>query len=206
MSIKDQTLTFAAICQVAHLVQKFSRTGDINQDDLAVLLSSIVITSPTSTLEVYGDDTGNLAAGLKLLMTHLGDNSKKKDPEFTRYIVAILSLERKLTRNPKKLAELGKRIEQAKRQISHYAIDSETLLASFASIYSDIVSPLGTKIQVAGNPEILKQTASQHKIRALLLAGVRAAVLWRQVGGQRRKILFARSKILECAQQLIHQI
>ena len=90
--------------------------------------------------------------------------------------------------------------------MSHYEINSETLVSSIASIYSDIISPLGTPIQVAGEPSILKQSINQHKIRALLLAGVRSAVLWRQVGGKRRNILFSRSKIVECAESLLKQI
>ena len=72
-----------------------------------------------------------------------------------------------------------------------------------ASIYSDIISPLGTPIQVAGNPEILKQSINQHKIRALLLAGIRSAVMWRQLGGKRRNIIFSRGKIIECAESLL---
>ena len=98
---------------------------------------------------------------------------------------------------------LGDRITQSQRQLAHYEITSDTLISSLASIYSDLISPLGTPIQVAGEPAILKQTVNQHRIRALLLAGIRSSVLWRQVGGNRRSILFSRSKVVECAEQLL---
>ncbi|MBL4823491.1 MAG: DUF489 family protein, partial [Colwellia sp.] len=107
---------------------------------------------------------------------------------------------------PKQLTLLGERIEATKRQLDHYSITSETLIASFASIYSDIISPLGARIQVAGEPNILKQTANQHKIRALLLAGIRSTVLWRQVGGKRRRIIFSRNKLVKTAKQLLSTI
>jgi len=215
--MNDQTITFAAICQAAHLVQQVSRTGKIDENELAVLLKSITQTSPQNTLAVYGDDLLNLKPGLELLINHLGDSSgannnanakgnKVKDPELTRYIISLINLERKLLKQPKKLALLGERIDASKRQLAHYDITSETLISSFASIYSDIISPLGARIQVTGNPEILKQNENQHKIRALLLAGIRAAVLWRQVGGKRRNILFSRSKIVKNAQQLLNTI
>jgi len=204
--IKEQTLTFAVLCQVAHLVQSLSRSGQINEDDLTVLLRSITITSPQNTLEVYGGKLSNIKQGLELIVTHLGGKSQHKDPEFTRYIVSLLNLERQLSKKPKQLNLLGERIEQTNRQLEHFDITSDTLLASFASIYSDIISPIGTRIQVAGEPEILKQNINQHKIRSLLLSGVRAAVLWRQVGGQRRKILFGRAKIVECAQSMLKEI
>ena len=101
---------------------------------------------------------------------------------------------------------MGERINATERQREHYAITSETLIASFASIYSDIISPLGHKIQVTGEPSILKQNVNQYKIRALLLAGIRAAVLWRQVGGKRRHILFSRKKIVDTAKSLLNRI
>lgn len=204
--LREQTLTFAVICQVAHLVQTLSRSGKVSEEDLELLLKSITITSPKNSLEVYGGDLRYIEKGLQLLVTHLGGKSQSKDPEFTRYIVSLINLERQLNKKPQQLSELGNRIDQTQRQLDHFAMTSDTLLASFASIYSDIISPLGARIQVAGDPEILKQTINQHKIRALLLSGVRAAVLWRQVGGQRRKILFSRSKIVECAQQMLKEI
>lgn len=199
----QQTYTFAAIFQVAKLVQQVARTGQIDDAALTTLLSSTLVTSPDEPLDVYGGEIANLRLGLQTLSEQLGDQNKAKDPEITRYIVSLLALERKLSKNAKALASLGERLEQAKRQTEHYAINSETLLASLASIYSDVISPIATKIQISGEPTILKQNINQHKIRALLLAGVRSAVLWRQLGGKRRTILFARSKIVDCAQTLL---
>ena len=61
--MKEQTFTFAVICQVASLVQKLSRTGQIDDDELTVLLRSITITSPQNTLEVYGGELKNIKHG-----------------------------------------------------------------------------------------------------------------------------------------------
>jgi len=202
--MKKQTITLAAICQTAYLVQKLSRRGEISQDDMAVMLNSILITSPENTLAVYGGELANLKVGLETLIGHLGNQSKTKDPELTRYVVSLISLERRLKSSS--MQQLAQRIEQTQRQLAHYDINSDTILASLASIYSEIISPLGSPIQVAGDANILKQEINQHKIRALLLAGIRATVLWRQVGGKRRNILFARSKLVDCAQELLNQI
>lgn len=202
------------MCQVAYLVQQVSRKGhaltEQDHDNLAILLNSITETSPENALAVYGGKMFNIKKGFELLIEHLGDSASKKDkvkdPEFTRYIISLINLERRLAKQPKQLAELGERIEASKRQLEHYEITSETLISSFASIYSDIISPLGARIQVTGEPSILKQSVNQHKIRALLLAGIRAAVLWRQVGGKRRTILFSRNKLVNTAKQLINTI
>lgn len=205
-NLEKQTITMAAVCQVAALVQKIARSGANIDDELKVMLESIIITSPDNTLEVYGNDISHLKMGLTALIEQLGNQTKQKDPELTRYVVSLLGLERRLANKRNQLSLLGERIEQCQRQLAHYEIDSDTLIASLASIYSDLLSPLGTPIQVAGEPERLKQTSNQHKIRALLLAGIRSSVLWRQVGGKRRNILFGRSKLVACAEQLLKQI
>ncbi|MGJ8693187.1 MAG: high frequency lysogenization protein HflD [Thalassotalea sp.] len=203
MNLTQQTYTLAAIFQIAKHVQSVARSGKIEHDALETMLASTLVTSPDDSLDVYGGSLSNLSLGLTTLIDQLGNESKSKDPELTRYIVCLLALERKLTKNSKLMATLAARIEQAKRQTDHFEITSETLLASLASIYSDVVSPIGTKIQIAGDPTLLKQTNNQHKIRALLLAGIRSVVLWRQLGGKRRNIIFARSKILACAKDLL---
>jgi len=210
--MKDQTITLAAICQVAYQVQQVSRTGQITDEEFGVLLQSIIETSPVNTLAVYGGELNNIKKGIELLISHLGNDSdttssnKQKDPEFTRYIISLINLERRLAKQPKQLSALGERINATERQLEHFALTSDTLIASFASIYSDVISPLGHKIQVTGEPSILKQSVNQYRIRALLLAGIRAAVLWRQVGGKRRHILFSRKKIVDTAKALLNTI
>ncbi len=42
----------------------------------------------------------------------------------------------------------------------------------------------------------LQQTDNAAKIRALLLAGIRSARLWRQLGGHRWQLIFSRRKLL----------
>ncbi|MGB2740422.1 MAG: high frequency lysogenization protein HflD [Cognaticolwellia sp.] len=205
-SIEKQTITMAAICQASALVQKVARTGSIAEPDLALMLNSIMKTSPDSILDVYDNDVSHLTLGLKTLIEQLGSQTKEKDPELTRYVVSLLGLERRLANKKNQFSLLGERIEQSQRQLAHYDITSDTLIASLASIYSDLLSPIGTPIQVAGEPSLLKQQSNQHKIRALLLAGVRSSVLWRQVGGKRRNILFGRTKMVACAQQLLKEI
>lgn len=205
-NLEKQTITMAAICQASVLVQKIARTGSIEEAELAIMLNSIMVTSPESILEVYSNDIAHLKSGLNALIEQLGNQTKHKDPELTRYVVSLLGLERRLAKKKNQLSLLADRIEQSQRQLAHYDITSETLIASLASIYSDLLSPIGTPIQVAGEPSMLKQQNNQHKIRALLLAGIRSSVLWRQVGGKRRNILFGRTKMVACAQQLLKEI
>ncbi|MNT00829.1 High frequency lysogenization protein HflD [compost metagenome] len=50
---------------------------------------------------------------------------------------------------------------------------------------------------VQGNPHYLGQAGVVAEIRALLLAAVRAAVLWRQLGGSYWDFLLSRKAMVE---------
>lgn len=77
--------------------------------------------------------------------------------------------------------------------------DDPAVMASLAHAYSQTISRLNPRILVHGDPERLNDTDTANRIRALLLAGIRAAVLWRQTGGSRLKLLFRRKRIVESA-------
>ncbi|NMS48432.1 high frequency lysogenization protein HflD, partial [Vibrio parahaemolyticus] len=126
--------------------------------------------------------------------------------EITRYIISLMALERKLSSRNDAMSQLGDRIQMAKRQSEHFELLDDQMISNLASIYLDVVSPIGPRIQVTGTPSVLQQTASQHKVRALLLSGIRSAVLWRQVGGKRRHLIFGRKKMVEQAQILLARL
>jgi len=195
----ERTMAFAGILQAIGQVQYLARHGESDKDAIAATLNTILVTEPESTADVYQDKT-ILDNGYQLIQNQLGDGSNK-DVETTRYLVGVLTLERKLARSPNGLGMLAERINQVHRQLAHFAITDEQVLANFASIYSDVISELGPKLQISGNPDCLKQPQVQHKIRALLLAAMRSAVLWRQLGGKRRHLVFARKAIFDTAKQ-----
>lgn len=199
---QEQHLALAGVCQSASLVQAIARKGEAQSSAVEASLSSILVTSPENTQQVFGS-LQNLQIGFTTLVSQLDSDNKLKDTEVTRYIASILSLERKLSRNNKALNELGERVSHVQRQLAHLDFENNQITTNLASIYTDILSPLATKIQVAGNPQNLSIEANQKRIRALLLAGVRAAVLWRQLGGKRRQILLNRKTLLVSARNAL---
>jgi len=70
-------------------------------------------------------------------------------------------------------------------------------------LYAAQISPLGPKVLVQGNPVYLAQPQVVSEVRATLLAALRAAVLWRQVGGSYWDFLFSRRKMVEAARELL---
>ncbi|MPW29568.1 high frequency lysogenization protein HflD [Agarivorans sp. B2Z047] len=204
-AINDRVIAFAGICQAAKLVQDVARTSNCEEAGLKTSLGSILITNPNETVEVFGS-LEQLKLGLGVMSGQLSNQQEKRNAEITRYLVSLLALERRLNKRPDLMNMMGERIGQLDRQLQHFDLLDQQVLGGIADIYSDIISPLGPRIQVAGNVSYLQQPVVQHKVRALLLAGIRASVLWRQLGGQRRQLLFSRKNYLQQTIQLLHTI
>ncbi|KJR21670.1 lysogenization regulator HflD [Vibrio navarrensis] len=199
-TLYDRTIAFAGMCQAVALVQEVAKNGHCDQDAFATSMKAIVNTNPANTLDVFGHEQ-SLKLGLECLVK--GIDSTPSGNEITRYLISLMALERKLVRRNDAMAQLGDRIQMLQRQTEHYDLLEEQMISNLASVYLDVVSPIGPRIQVNGTPSVLRQTANQHKVRALLLSGIRCAVLWRQVGGKRRHLIFGRKKMIEQAQILL---
>ena len=72
-----------------------------------------------------------------------------------------------------------------------------------AALYKQTISTLSPRIVVNGRPQYLQVDRTVNWIRTLLFAGLRSAVLWRQMGGGRFSLMFGRKKMLEEAQSLL---
>lgn len=201
----DITLSLAGICQSAFLVQQLAHKGFCDDAALEVSLRSLLDLNPPATLTVYGDRPANIKPGLETMMGMLNASRDGAAAEHTRYSLSLMVLERKLHADKSALEELGKRIGQLGRQLAHFDIMSDTLISAMAAIYVDIISPLGPRIQVTGTPAMLQNIQVQAKIRAALLAGIRSAVLWQQVGGGRLQLMFSRNRLFKQARQILAQ-
>ncbi|MGK3115552.1 high frequency lysogenization protein HflD [Candidatus Pantoea formicae] len=201
------TLALAGVCQAAHLVQQLAHQGHCHSTALTVSLRSLLDLNPGSTLAVFGNDEANLHLGLETLMAVLNTGSRQgAGAELTRYTLSMMVLERKLHGNKSALNTLAQRISQLDRQLAHYELESETITSAMAGIYVDVISPLGPRIQVTGSPQVLQNSQVQSKVRATLLAGIRAAVLWQQVGGGRLQLMFSRQRLLREAKTILSRL
>ncbi|MCG9784208.1 high frequency lysogenization protein HflD [Vibrio brasiliensis] len=199
-TLYDRTIAFAGICQAVALVQQVAKNGHCDSDAFETSLKAILNTNPSNTVGVYGREI-DLKLGLECLVK--GIDSTPTGSEITRYIISLMALERKLQSRNDAMSQLGDRIQMLERQLDHFELLDEQMLSNLASVYLDVISPVGPRIQVTGTPSVLQQTSNQHKVRALLLSGIRSAVLWRQVGGKRRHLIFGRKKMVEQAQILL---
>ena len=115
-----------------------------------------------------------------------------------RYLIGIVYLEARLSKQKTMLNKIAEGITAAEQEglISNMQIaDNPAIIEQLSRLYQQTISTLTYRIQVSGKPQYLKNSAIADTIRALLLAGIRSAVLWHQLGGRRWHFLILRRKI-----------
>ncbi|MDK2776501.1 MAG: high frequency lysogenization protein HflD [Pseudomonadota bacterium] len=202
---QEQVIAIAAVVQAASLVEQLARTGDISADASEPLLKALFIQSPERFADIYGHARVNLSVGINHLRAILGRDPQGMSPDVTRYALSLLHLERKLSKQPAMMDTLGEGIQAASRQADHFSIGHENTIAAVADLYKRTLSNLSFRIHVTGNPTYLQNPATANKVRALLLAGIRAAILWRQVGGKRWHLMVSRSRYLKACDEILGQ-
>lgn len=201
---QDRTQALLGIYQVAKCVYDIATTG--KYDDLAfkTAINSLFIMNPDNTLDVYGGDIANLQVGVSTLLAQMGSSSTEelRNLEITRYAINLITLERSVHQADGVLGSIAQGLSQAEKQRLLFDDFHENVIASLANVYAKNVSELSPRIMVKGQHGHLQNTHNANKIRALLLAGIRSAILWRQCGGSRWKLLWSRKKILRIAQSM----
>lgn len=199
---KDRTLALAGIYQAVVLVKEVANTGNMSDAQLASTLETLFRFDTNNVMDVYGD-TSSIKKGLTALHDQLSGKQIKDDMDITRYVIQLLHLEKILKKSPEMMDKLGHELENTRSKIDYFHISHENIVASLADIYQQHISPIGPKIMIQGEQAYLSQTKNANKVRALLFAGIRSAVLWRQCGGNRWQLLLARKKYIDSAETLL---
>ncbi len=202
---RTQTIALAGVFQAAALVKQWAYHGQVDEPAFLRSIHSLLDLDPADITAVYGD-LKDLKLGLVTLIDFFQQKSSQRDKEIASYFVGLLIVQRNLKNNPQMLKKIHDRIPFVSTQIQHFGNNHPTVIANIADIYSSTLSQMKYRIHVQGNRVYLEQEAGINKIRALLLAGVRAALLWQQLGGRLYQLFIFRNRIKTAAQQLLTQI
>jgi len=201
-AIRDRTIALAGMFQAVKLVQQTAQGQRRDAAATAVSISSVLNTDPGTAIDVFGDGRA-LIPGLETVLGQMGDDSNQRDMALTGYVITLMHLERKLARQPDLMKKLGSGVDRIKEEIESVEESDSGIVAALADLYKETVSMLQPRIMVKGDENVLRNADSKRMIRALLLAGMRAAVLWRQCGGNRIRLIFQRKQLLDSCRELL---
>jgi len=196
----NKTIALAGIFQACSLIKQLAWTNKCDQESLTTSVYSLLQVDSASTIDIYGDFS-KLSLGLKSLISFF-NGTNKKDMEIARYVFSLLYLENKLTKRPDLINIIKSGISRAKIQADLFSLTHDNVIANLAGIYIDTLSTFTFRIHITGSQVYLTNPHTANKTRTLLLAGIRSAVLWRQLGGSRLQLFFKKNNFLHCAEQL----
>ncbi len=197
---EERVLALAGLFQATALAQQLANEGRCDEGAFEASLGSVFRIDAPSVVGVYGDVAG-VRLGLRNLISQLDETGR--DMAITRMAVTVMRLERSLARHGSLLGDLQQGIVSAQRQVEHFGKDSPQVIKRLAELYASTLSTLKPRVMVTGNPQQLQQSNVVEKVRTSLLAAVRSAVLWRQVGGRQWQLLLYRRQCSMLARGLL---
>jgi high frequency lysogenization protein len=207
---RQKTLALAAVFQAAALADNLARRGTADIHAMKTLLDSIIVFDTDNPEAIYGSPQ-QLIMGLRALegcLTIGGLNDNENYANQLQYALGMVQLESQLSNSDRLLNTLRTRLEQAQKQLPHFDNDISTqgMINNFAGAYIDTIGTLRFRLQIKGNQQKLQTAGVPEQVRAVLLAGIRAAWLWKRLGGRRWHLLLTRSQILEELRVLIKEV
>lgn len=203
-NLYNTTIALAGMVQAVSLVRDLAQTGKADDAAFQTCIYSIFQTDAKDITSVYGQLQG-IRPGLETLVNTFNGEQAEGRP-LMHYVISLIHLQKKILRSPQIRERLKQRLNQAKKQVDYFFLTHPTVINNLADIYLNTISTFRFRIMIWGNPRILNTPEIMEKIRALLLAGIRSAVLWRQTGGSRLQLLFSRTKIKAMAEQILSQL
>jgi high frequency lysogenization protein len=200
-NLEQQVIALAGVAQAARLVDQVSKTGSYPMEFLEPSINSLFVFSPDTAADLYGGIPG-VKLGLHNLSSLLADKNARENHDLVRYVFSLIYLERKFVANPDMMGVVRARLEHTSFRAEHFSNNVNELCHSISGIYQDTLSTEKFRIKVSGSAQHLENNRNADIIRALLLSGIRAAHLWRQLGGHRWRLLLQRKKLLHTAQNM----
>lgn len=194
--LPERVLALAALAQALAQVRRIAETGQSDNSAAGTVLDSVFRMDAPTTEAVYGR-AANLGPGLRLVRDYFG--GENKDPSLPRLAMAVLQVERRFIRETDTVKAVSGGLEAIAPQASERGSTHPDVLMALGTLYADTISRLRPRVMVQGNPHYLAQPGVVSEIRAILLTAVRAAVLWRQLGGSLWDFVFSRKAMVQAA-------
>ncbi|HLU61656.1 MAG TPA: high frequency lysogenization protein HflD [Gammaproteobacteria bacterium] len=201
-SLEDRVLALAGLVQAVWLTDRVAYLGDADEAAVDASLGSLFTFDAPNVPAVFGG-RGGVRRGLEILCRVLDNRGKPEDLRLTRYLVALAGHAQRSMRQPDLMDAVRRGLERAEQQKRHFEDWDANVVATLADVYVRTIGTLEPRIMISGEPARLQNPRNVDSIRALLLAGLRAAVLWQQTGGRKWQLVFSRRKLREAAERLL---
>ena len=206
-AVANQTVALMGVLQATAQVHLIATRGMTGQDDLTASLRTLFAFDADDVLGVYGG-LPSLRLGIRVAHDLFVNKDFAGHVPAVRYAVELLARERPVARDARRMEYLRTGLERisTERRVSAESDMFDTdCIAELARLFEAVLARDGARIQIVGAREHLQRGANVARVRALLLAGFRSAVLWRQLGGSRLHLLLGWGRT-RAAVQISHEM
>ena len=199
---QNKTIALAGLHQALTLIQDIAWKNTYSYPQIDASLLTLFVRDPDTYIEVYGN-IDQVKPGLIALQTSFKDKQDKAALERARYMVGLMILSKKVLYNSSLSEQIGTTLNLLEEAADDLENQRNYVIERLAQLYKNTISKLNPRIIIYGKPEILNDSDNAAYIRALLLAGLRSAILWYQAGGTQFNLLLGKSKYLRTIDQML---
>lgn len=199
---RERTLAVAAVFQSAVMTQQLAREGATRDKTFQSSIQSIFEFSPEDTESALGGLEG-VRLGLKFLASTKKISLTSKGMEIMSYVMTLIQLAAKFEKQQEMKLVVSQQLETIAAEAKDADVTNIHILEKLAELYKQTISTLMPRVMVNGEHGYLSNELIAAKVRSSLFAGMRAAILWRQIGGRRWHFLVYRGRMVNMAEKLL---
>ena len=195
---QQRVVALAGVAQCSALVQQLARRGHAQEDPFGYAVRSVLALDRKDPQEALGGIGGVYLGLSELTRSH-------PDPvaiERLRYTISLIQLQRNLRKDSNMAGEIRRALSALREDHELTDPASKQGIAALSEIYVSTLSHIPPKIMVRGEQRYLETEQISVQVRAVLLAGVRAAYLFQELGGRRIQLFIHRKALAKAAVDL----
>jgi high frequency lysogenization protein len=200
--LENQTLALAGMFQAAVLIDELAVSGNCDGAAFDGSFDSLFTFDADSTEAVFGQVTC-LHSGFRALTDYLGGETRGSSRNIAYYVLSMMKLATRILSDPALSEQLFDGLQEIQRRGGEFELPRSSIISKIDGLYQDTISQLEPRILVRGEQNHLLNNDTAARIRSLLLAGIRSAVLWRQLGGSKWKLFLGRKRYVARAREML---
>ena len=189
-NIDEQTIALAGLYQSCYVVSNIAWKGEYNEQDFLPLTNSILQIDSTVVKDIY-IDIDNINSGFIYLKKQIIGDIFTRSSETRRYIESLKILSNHLMSDQKTITLMQNLLKELEENTSDLTTDGKA--EKLSEVYQKTLSKFEPRIIVNGENKYLTDPIQASRIRTALFAGVRATLLWEQLGGSKWKLFLFKS-------------
>jgi len=214
---QQQTHALAGIMQAVCQIEDIANRGETDPVATAASIASVLQQSPDRLSDAIGS-LGSLRYGLQRMQEML--QGKQNYLPALQYAMAVMQMEKNLRRSSNVQQAVARELQlinlshgggragvpdaqQSEADTAPGGEPAQELITQLADVWTSQVRRLEPQVVVHGKPVYLQNECNIKLIRALLLAALRCAWLWQQLGGRRWHLLLRRKRLLQQVGELL---